>query len=966
MALEKAIRLSEDKQHAAALEQAEAAVRADPACNLARYWQGIILVNLGEVDKALDIFTEIVEAGRSKEEGEASNIQVDTAINLGITLGKLGKTVESSYWLSQAVMMDLKDAHQLQWKAYRNMAVNSIQAGDAISATLQALKARELAPTRVDENTIRDLARAIKGEQTCINVLYFHKDPVQVQHPVRTAPVTVARDADLEAKLEQGFRVSAMAPVPGRNLLFIFYRDQLIADVVDTVTGLVTKLKIGSPVRAAAANWGGLYLGSASAPTLEAFSLAGKPVRTYEIPASATSVAVCPRTRQAFVAASGVIHGLDLDTGKVQATDLVGQVVCLDTARRLVYATYNPGPRSNSGAIIVNGRPVFFSSMGDVFKDQNVILKGAYKRGGFSAVAAIRMDAASNGCTMDVSRDGRWITVTGGGGYRGPGGRQGYGTGVLSTDDMAQMERFYGSEAYSQTAMFNPVADQLALVATGQIKFFNLGSDREGFSDKGEFSSVGRWSPEGAWFFVGGKDKGVRAYRNTLTPADEQAFLAIQKAVQVEAAAPVVATGPDAGGGPGPSVRTAESRQIPALLQFVPAGTLEQAKLRAAAGARSATQGKPPLWIDLPLYTRDSALSTKVRTLLNGFTPDDAGLAVYQLKGILRDSPGYVPATYALGVAQYANNNVAEAIRLLLDVVHSDAGQSTLTSEALCALGAAYTKSGREAEALDCLATGLLVDRDHPATVRLIAPLMQKHGIAYRRPEPAVPDGTPEPVAGPLGLSSVPPLNWPAHRKTDKPISGEVLFGVMAQRTASIKTDTGYGSGVFITDDGCLLTNEHVVHGPSSSIDVTLFVVQDGKVANAGVRPARVLYADPENDVAVLKVSNPPPGQKSLSLAKEDPPTGMKVFAIGSPSLGERVLEQSLTEGIISSNQRVLDGRRWLQHSAGINPGNSGGPLVSQYGEIVGLVTLKAKMENVGFAIPAPRLRELLHQPATP
>ena len=78
---------------------------------------------------------------------------------------------------------------------------------------------------------------------------------------------------------------------------------------------------------------------------------------------------------------------------------------------------------------------------------------------------------------------------------------------------------------------------------------------------------------------------------------------------------------------------------------------------------------------------------------------------------------------------------------------------------------------------------------------------------------------------------------------------------------------------------------------------------------------------------------------------------------LGSPGLGREVLEQSISEGLVSSNKRRLDGAVYLQHSAAVNPGNSGGPLLDEFGRVVGIVTLKARLENVGFAVPAETIR---------
>ena len=69
------------------------------------------------------------------------------------------------------------------------------------------------------------------------------------------------------------------------------------------------------------------------------------------------------------------------------------------------------------------------------------------------------------------------------------------------------------------------------------------------------------------------------------------------------------------------------------------------------------------------------------------------------------------------------------------------------------------------------------------------------------------------------------------------------------------------------------------------------------------------------------------------------------------------MLEQSVSEGIISALNRVIDGSKYLQHTAAINPGNSGGPLIDEWGRLAGIVTLKAKLENVGFAVPVETVR---------
>jgi len=83
---------------------------------------------------------------------------------------------------------------------------------------------------------------------------------------------------------------------------------------------------------------------------------------------------------------------------------------------------------------------------------------------------------------------------------------------------------------------------------------------------------------------------------------------------------------------------------------------------------------------------------------------------------------------------------------------------------------------------------------------------------------------------------------------------------------------------------------------------------------------------------------------------------GDSVFAIGSP-LG---LERTVTEGIVSTKTRQMQGELYMQTTAQINPGNSGGPLFNLRGEVVGVTNMKMFGDGLGFAIPADKVKEFL------
>jgi serine protease Do len=154
------------------------------------------------------------------------------------------------------------------------------------------------------------------------------------------------------------------------------------------------------------------------------------------------------------------------------------------------------------------------------------------------------------------------------------------------------------------------------------------------------------------------------------------------------------------------------------------------------------------------------------------------------------------------------------------------------------------------------------------------------------------------------------------------------------------------GSGVIVTKEGHIMTNNHVV----DQVDEIEVVLSDGRT-----RKARLIGADKELDLAVLKVDEP--GVKPLKLGDSDAmQAGDFVLAVGNP-FG---FDETVTDGIISSKGRPnrVDGfSDYLQTNAAINPGNSGGPLINLRGEVIGINTAiisgSGGSQGIGFAIPS-------------
>lgn len=173
-----------------------------------------------------------------------------------------------------------------------------------------------------------------------------------------------------------------------------------------------------------------------------------------------------------------------------------------------------------------------------------------------------------------------------------------------------------------------------------------------------------------------------------------------------------------------------------------------------------------------------------------------------------------------------------------------------------------------------------------------------------------------------------------------------------------IKTDVGSGAGFFVSPDGLVATNYHVIAG-SRRVTVEFNFVENGASRRMAL-DSRVCAVDLVNDLALVQV--PTRTVPYLEVASDvDSRVGDTVVAIGSPGVGGKILENTVSSGIISALSREIDGVVYLQVTAPINPGNSGGPLLSLNGKLIGIVTAKARdAENIGFAVPASALRMVL------
>lgn len=169
--------------------------------------------------------------------------------------------------------------------------------------------------------------------------------------------------------------------------------------------------------------------------------------------------------------------------------------------------------------------------------------------------------------------------------------------------------------------------------------------------------------------------------------------------------------------------------------------------------------------------------------------------------------------------------------------------------------------------------------------------------------------------------------------------------------TVTIKCKDGHGSGFFISEDGYIITNYHVI------TDTTKLEI----IMNDGTKyKPMVVRSNKNSDLALLKI------EKNVIVPfkltdNESYRMGQEIYAIGTPSAED--LSQTLTKGIISSIRKKPGAAKIIQTDAKVNGGNSGGPMINKDGNLIGVVNSKLigiGVEGIGFAIPANQIQSSL------
>lgn len=173
--------------------------------------------------------------------------------------------------------------------------------------------------------------------------------------------------------------------------------------------------------------------------------------------------------------------------------------------------------------------------------------------------------------------------------------------------------------------------------------------------------------------------------------------------------------------------------------------------------------------------------------------------------------------------------------------------------------------------------------------------------------------------------------------------------------------ELGLGTGFIVSEDGYILTNQHVSGEKDSTCYVTL---EDGRNFNA-----KVVWSDEDLDLSVIKINTSKLDYLQLGNSDEIK-IAQNVYAVGNPIGYE--FQRTVTSGIISALDRTIklveDEKTYymddlIQTDATINPGNSGGPLINEMGEVIGINSVKiTSAEGIGFAIPINTIKPIIER----
>lgn len=210
-----------------------------------------------------------------------------------------------------------------------------------------------------------------------------------------------------------------------------------------------------------------------------------------------------------------------------------------------------------------------------------------------------------------------------------------------------------------------------------------------------------------------------------------------------------------------------------------------------------------------------------------------------------------------------------------------------------------------------------------------------------------------------------PPANVPLKRLTalrggsGRPMTPREIASESMPSVVIVSHDRSFGTGFVVGGEGYILTSAHCLTTNGDN-----FVRYRTSADEDHQRvPAQILGIDDERDLALIKVDATLPAVR-LGFG-HNVAAGETVCIIGNPGIGELILDNTVTEGNVSSPDRTIGTHRFIQTSASVNPGCSGGPMFNDHGFVVGIVVRKADIEGTGFGVHCDDIADFLFDTAS-
>lgn len=935
--IDRGLTLLESKDAAGALVQFDAAIVEEPDCSMAHFQRALALGDLGRVDEAIAAYEHTFAISA----GEVSNIRSQAAINLGLLYVHLEDWTRSNLWLTRAILSDPRNEFDAQTTGYRNMAVAALRREEYFTAAMCAASAHRINPGRVGEDMIKAATDRMTDREEVARTLTLEMPDCDISTRGVTTRLTEQELVDGGPSDE----IMGLLPHCHQSRLFAFGERKPHYFIVELgETPAWREIAVDGFIHRWALADDELFLAMTDPiRLLRIDAVTGKIKREYPLDWPVPfGLAVLPSVEEAYLAADENLRIVDLATGRTRISETPSLGVCTDPQRGLLYCQHHDRATNRSRSLIVGGQILFLHSLqSDMLQTELFQYKPAPAG---LLLSWVRVNAASNGRGLTLSPDGRWVAVVGGGGWRpADGQRGGYGVAVLCASDPSDVRGYFPTDSksmpYPTGCAINGVTDQIVVMSENQAAIYHLADEKESVKVAGKFTGACAWSADGAWLALATKGGGIQLRANDLT--DEE----VERARQTPPATSEAASLAEAVTPPVAVEALAE------LALFVP--DIDTAGARATL-RNALTHGRKerlPEWRSSEAFAADLPI---IDRLFASVPERETGVRIYRLRQALVEHPDSLPLRYELADALRRSNQFDPAIAPLMEVIHGDAGRTDLSIAALVALADIRASRSDTAGAVHALATALRADLYSAVPRSALRAVLEKAGWDEA--------GLLDEDVGTVAKAPV-VVEW---RPLDPPAEVTVYdaAGIYQHAAASIvrvETEEGTGSGFCIAAPDIVLTNAHVV-GSHDRVNVTTFTLREQRAERGASVVAHVILRSAEDDLAVLRLRSDDVALTPLPIGLRNPAVGQRIYALGHPVAGDTVLEETLTDGLISAVGRELDERKYLQHSAPVHGGSSGGPLLDERGVVVGVVTLRSELQGVSLAIPAKDIRQLLEK----